>query len=120
MRCWNAMIRYVCRLAGIAMVATMFAVPTVALAHPHVWVTMKDELVYAADGSVTGIRHAWTFDEMFSTFATQGIDSKQKGVFTHEDLAPLADVNIKALKDTDYFTKAEANGQVAPFDDPTN
>jgi hypothetical protein len=25
-------------------------------AHPHVWVTMSSELIYAADGSVTGIR----------------------------------------------------------------
>jgi len=47
-----------------------------AQAHPHVWVTMKSELVYAGDGSVTGVRHAWTFDDMFSTFATQGLESK--------------------------------------------
>jgi lipoprotein-releasing system permease protein len=47
-----------------------------ASAHPHVWVTMKAEVVYAPDGSVTGVRHAWTFDDMFSVFATQGIDTK--------------------------------------------
>ena len=43
-----------------------------ASAHPHVWVTVKSELVYAPDGSVTGVRHAWTFDDMFSVFATAG------------------------------------------------
>ena len=48
-------------------------------AHPHVWVTMKSELVYAPTASVTGVRHAWTFDDMFSTFATQGIDSQEEG-----------------------------------------
>ena len=48
-----------------------------AQAHPHVWVTMKSELVYGADGSATGVRHAWTFDDMFSTFATQGLESKE-------------------------------------------
>src|SRR5262249_10865388 len=37
-----------------------------AQAHPHVWVTMKSEIVYAADGTATGVRHAWTFDDMFS------------------------------------------------------
>jgi ABC-type uncharacterized transport system substrate-binding protein len=37
-----------------------------ARAHPHVWVTMTSELLYAPDGSVTGVRHAWTFDDMFS------------------------------------------------------
>jgi ABC-type uncharacterized transport system substrate-binding protein len=48
-------------------------------AHPHVWVTMKSEVLYALDGTVTGVRHAWSFDDMFSTFATQGLDSKEKG-----------------------------------------
>ena len=36
------------------------AVP--AFAHPHVWVTMKEELLYGPDGALTGVRHAWTFD----------------------------------------------------------
>ena len=75
-----------------------------ALAHPHVWVTMKSEVVYAPDGTVTGVRHAWTFDDMFSTFATQGIETKKKGEFTREELKPLAEVNVTSLKEFDYFT----------------
>jgi ABC-type uncharacterized transport system substrate-binding protein len=71
-----------------------------AVAHPHVWVTMKSELVYAADGSVTGVRHNWTFDDMFSVFATQGPESKKRGVFTPEELPPLAEVNVTSLKAT--------------------
>ena len=39
-------------------------VATDAQAHPHVWVTMTTELVYAPDGSATAVRHAWTFDDM--------------------------------------------------------
>lgn len=91
-----------------------------AFAHPHVWVTMKSELVYAPDGSVTGIRQAWTFDDMYSTFALQGLDSKQKGVFTREELAPLAEVNVTSLKEFDYFTYAKAAGKKTPFVDPTD
>ena len=30
-----------------------------ALAHPHVWVTMKEELIYALNGALVEIRHAW-------------------------------------------------------------
>jgi ABC-type uncharacterized transport system substrate-binding protein len=89
-----------------------------ALAHPHVWVTMKSELLYAADGSLTGVRHAWTFDDMFSTFATQGLESKVKGAFTREELAPLAEVNVTSLKEFDYFTYAKVNGKKTPFGDP--
>ena len=53
--------------------------PGSAQAHPHVWVTMKSEVVYAPDGAATGVRHAWTFDDMFSTFATQGLAEQGEG-----------------------------------------
>jgi ABC-type uncharacterized transport system substrate-binding protein len=89
-----------------------------ASAHPHVWVTMQSELVYAPDGSVTGVRHAWTFDDMFSVFATQGIEAKKKGEFTREELAPLAQVNVTSLKEYDFFTFAKANGKPLEFNEP--
>ena len=89
-----------------------------AQAHPHVFVTMKSEVVYRADGVATGVRHAWTFDDMFSTFATQGLASKEKGKFTREELAPLAEVNVTSLKDFDYFTVARANGKKADLNAP--
>src|SRR6266705_6640070 len=101
-------------------VAWLLAVLGGAQAHPHVWVTMKSELIYAADGSVTGVRHAWAFDEMFSTFATQGLETKQKGLFTREDLKPLAEVNVNSLKEYDYFTHAKANGKKTAFVDPVD
>ena len=82
-----------------------------AHAHPHVWVTMTEELLYAPDGSVTGVRHAWTFDDMFSAFATQGIEQKTKGTFTRDELAPLAKVNVDSLKEYAYFTYAKVNGK---------
>jgi len=89
-----------------------------ASAHPHVWVTVKSELVYAPDGSITGVRHAWTFDDMFSVFATQGIEGKTKGQFTREELAPLAQVNVDSLKEYDFFTYAKANGKPVEFNEP--
>jgi ABC-type uncharacterized transport system substrate-binding protein len=104
------------RLFLASLVSVVFALP--AQAHPHVWVTMKSELIYAADGSLTGIRHHWAFDDMFSAFATQGIASKVKGRFTREELAPLAKVNVESLKEYKYFTYATADGKKAPMTDP--
>jgi ABC-type uncharacterized transport system substrate-binding protein len=92
----------------------------VAHAHPHVWVTMKSVVVYAPDGSIVGVRHAWTFDDMFSAFATQGLDHKQKGMFTREELQSLAKVNVESLKEYDFFTYARADGKKPPFVDPTD
>ena len=57
------------------------------------------ELLYAPDGSITGVRHAWTFDDMFSTYALQGIETKTKGAYSREELAPLAQTNVESLKE---------------------
>ena len=93
-----------------------FAAP--ALAHPHVWVSMHSEVLFAPDGTVTGVRHDWAFDDMFSAFATQGYESKVKGQFTREELAPLAKVNVESLKEYDYFTYATVDGKKIKMRDP--
>src|SRR6187549_458302 len=93
-------------------------VPAAAQAHPHVWITASSELVYAPDGSVTGVRHAWTFDDMFSTYALQGIETKTKGVYSREELAPLAQTNVESLKEFAYFTFAKADGKKEKFLEP--
>lgn len=104
------------RIIVFASLSLAFIAP--ARAHPHVWVTMKTELVYAPDGTLTGIRHAWAFDDMFSVFATQGLESKEKGKFTREELAPLAKVNVESLKEYDYFTFVTADGNRVALTDP--
>lgn len=90
------------------------------LAHPHVWVTMKEELIYSDDGALTGVRHIWTFDEMFSSYAVQGIPASIQGRFTRQELEELAKTNIDSLKEYRYFTSARADGkrQNAIFGDP--
>ena len=107
----NLLLRILAVIAGLAAGAA-------AQAHPHVWVTFKSELIYAPDGTVTGIKHAWAFDDMFSTFATQGIESKVKGEFTRAELDPLAEVNVTSLKEFDYFTFVTADGKKAELTDP--
>jgi ABC-type uncharacterized transport system substrate-binding protein len=87
-------------------------------AHPHVWVTMPSELIYDADGSVTAIRHHWVFDDMFSAFAVEGLEGKEKGKFTREELAPLAKDNFDSFKDAEYFTYVTVDGNPAPLADP--
>jgi ABC-type uncharacterized transport system substrate-binding protein len=91
-------------------------------AHPHVWVTMKTELAYAPDGSVTAVQHAWTFDDMYSAFATQGIAARTNGQFALAELQPLARVNIDSLKEYAYFTyvKIDGRSQKDAFGNPTN
>ena len=82
-------------LVLLALVGAVALGAAPAQAHPHVWITAKSEVVYAPDGSISGVRHAWTFDDMFSTYALQGIETKTKGVYSREELAPLAQTNIE-------------------------
>ena len=91
-----------------------------AQAHPHVWITATSELIYAPDGSITGVRHAWTFDDMFSTYALQGLETKTKGAYSREELAPLAQTNVESLKEYGFFTFAKADGKKEKFLEPVD
>jgi ABC-type uncharacterized transport system substrate-binding protein len=88
-----------------------------ANAHPHVWVTFHSEVMYASDGTMTGVRHSWTFDDMFSAYALQGIAHAKKGQYTREELASLAQINVNSLKEYAYFTYARADGKKLAFTD---
>ena len=75
-----------------------------AHAHPHVWSTVRSEIVFGPDHKITGIRHAWTFDEFYTAMAVQGLDADGDGAYSKEELQPLAQVNVESLKEFDYFT----------------
>jgi ABC-type uncharacterized transport system substrate-binding protein len=90
-----------------------------ALAHPHVFVTSRSEIVYGSDGTVAGVRQAWTFDDMFSSFATQGLDANADGTLSREELQPLAQTNVESLGEYDYFTYAKLGGTKLLFKPPT-
>jgi ABC-type uncharacterized transport system substrate-binding protein len=85
-------------------VAACFSYVSESHAHPHVWGTVRTEILFNAQHQIAGVRHAWTFDEFYSAMAVQGLDTNGDGVFSKEELQPLAEVNVKSLKDFDYFT----------------
>ena len=109
------------RLIGLMLLAGALALGSAAAqAHPHVWITSTSELIYAPDGSMTGVRHAWTFDDMFSTYAVQGLEAATKGAYSREELASLAQTNVESLKEFAYFTFAKADGKKAKFQEPVD
>ncbi len=114
--------RHFRNLLSLLIVAAAGLMATEVQAHPHIWATIQTELLYAPNGSVTGVRHAWTFDDMFSAFATTGIQAKTKGQFTREELAPLAKVNVESLNEYAFFTYARINGkrQQDVFNEPVD
>ncbi len=107
-------------LPGLLLAVVLAFGATSAQAHPHVWITASSQVIYAPDGSMSGVRHAWTFDDMFSTYALQGIETKVKGVYSREELAPLAQTNVESLKEFDFFTFARADGKKEKFLEPVD
>src|SRR5678810_1273321 len=102
-----------------AAIALLSASP--AAAHPHVWATVRSEILLDPNHQITGIRHAWTFDDFYSAMAVQGLNTNGDGVFSAEELKPLAEVNVKSLKDFDYFTFVHVgDGDNLPLKPPEN
>ncbi len=104
---------------ALALLVSMISIMTgKAMAHPHVFILAKSEMLYDGSGNLTGVRHHWTFDELYSTFAVQGLDSKKDGTYTREDLAELAKTNVESLAEFDYFSFGKASGKKLEFGTP--
>src|SRR5512144_1857150 len=85
------------------------------------WATVRSEIMFDAKGEITGVRDAWACDEFYTAMAVQGLDTNGDGVFSEEELKPLAEVNVKSLKDFDYFTFVHiGDGDNLPLKPPEN
>lgn len=111
--------RYSPLLSLFAAVAAWLGLALPALAHPHVFVTSRTEILYATDGAVKALRHRWSFDEAYSAYMVQGLDKNGDGKLSSEELAELAKVNMESLPDVGFFTVAKANGKVQEFGTPS-
>lgn len=105
-----------CAAVAAALVSTFAAAP--AFSHPHVWVKARTELVFNG-GMMESIRHVWQFDEAFTAFAIQGLDSDSDGTLTQEELQPLAKINVESLSEYDFFTYVGGGDLKASFRQPS-
>lgn len=101
-----------------AALAGLLAAPTAAMAHPHVFIDARSEIVFDEDGSMTAVRNIWQFDEAFTAFAIQGLDTDGDGQFTDDELAPLAKVNVESLEEFGFFTFLTVGGAYRDFAAP--
>lgn len=106
-------------LASLALLLTLLAAPR-AEAHPHVFTDAKAELVIDAAGRLVAVRNMWTFDEVYSAFAVRGLDANGDGVYSREELQPLAEINVTSVRDYAYFTFVLAGGEPRVFSGPTD
>lgn len=105
--------------ATAIMALALCLAPNTASAHPHVWVTVEATVAYTG-GKVVGLQQRWTFDDMYTAMAIQGLDKNGDGKYDREELAELAKVNIEGIKQFDYFTHARLNENELKFAEPTD
>jgi ABC-type uncharacterized transport system substrate-binding protein len=94
----------------VAFLALLIPLAT-ALAHPHVFVDAKAEMLFDSEGRLAAVRHVWTFDPAFSAFAVQGLDKNHDGKLSADELAPLAKTNVTSLNRYSFFTILTIDGK---------
>ncbi len=99
--------------------ALCLAATTSAIAHPHVWVTVRSKVIFTPDGKVSSVVHDWVFDEMYSSFATQGL-AKPGELVKRAQFAPLARENAGSLAEIGYFTTLKIGGKPVDFGSVTD
>jgi ABC-type uncharacterized transport system substrate-binding protein len=92
---------------------------TQAVAHPHVWITVKSQIAFTPDGKVAAVVHDWVFDEMYSSFASQGLAPPGELV-KRDQFAPLAQENAGSLAEIGYFTTLKIDGKSVDFGSVTD
>ena len=106
------------RFRDLLVGAVLALTPAAASSHPHEWIDVASEVLFDPKGQIAAIRHHWRFDEAFSAFALQGLDTDGDGLYSPQELAPLAQENVQSLVDYDFFTFLSAGDYQAGFAAP--
>ncbi|MEO5807319.1 DUF1007 family protein [Devosia sp.] len=105
------------KIATLALWLVGFTVAAIlpAAAHPHIFIDAKLAVVFDQTGAVIALRHSWTFDEAFSAWAIQGLDTNKDGTVSDAEMQDLADDNVKGLSEYGFYTFAGKNGTEVKF-----
>lgn len=82
--------------------------PTPARAHPHAWIDVQSNILFDAQGQITGLRQTWSFDEFYTEFALQDFGAGQNKPLDPKKLLELGQQNLDNLKPFGYFTFMDA------------
>ena len=112
--------RFAVSVAALALILLAGLIQPVR-SHPHVLVDARTVILFDEQGAISGLRHSWTFDLLFSTYAVEGLDRDGDGVYSKAELDPLAEVNVTSLAEFDFFSFTYSIGsgdRPPPFTDP--
>lgn len=90
-----------------------------AMAHPHVWIEMRSDVVFNDQGLISGVNLIWTFDDGYAQAALDGLDANGDGAYSEAELDALTKENVASLKDYEYFTSVRFKGEKQALGDVT-
>jgi ABC-type uncharacterized transport system substrate-binding protein len=89
--------------------------PTLALAHPHVFVDYRVILLFESAG-LTGVRLVWTFDEMVSSSLHQRFDTNRDGRFSAGESLAI-EAQFRTLKRDGFYLAIRLDGRPVAVQD---
>ncbi|HEY0918226.1 DUF1007 family protein [Devosia sp.] len=90
----------------LPLLGLLLGLATPATAHPHIFIDARATLVFDGTGALSAIRHDWTFDEAFSIWQIQGLDTDGDGITSPAEMQELADENLAGLAEYQFYTFA--------------
>jgi len=104
------------RLASLLMLAlVLMGLPRPsAQAHPHIWIIATTTLIFKND-QITGIRHEWLFDEIFSANIIHDFDKNKDGKFDARETREIERNAFGNLTEYNFFTHMTVDGAKQPF-----
>ena len=103
-----------------ALSAVLLMLATPAIAHPHIFIDATAKIYFDAEGRVSGVHNAWTFDEAYSSWSIQGLDTDNDGQVTRAEMQELANENMVGLSEYEYYTFAGEGPDNLKFVNGTN
>jgi ABC-type uncharacterized transport system substrate-binding protein len=112
--------RFLSGLRASLTAAALFVWGGSVQAHPHMWIEAKMDLQFDAQGQLVSVAQVWLFDEMFSSYAKQGLPETAEGAPPQAELDKIAKDWMSALADpmSHYFTTISQGGDVLAVGEP--
>ncbi|MBB5704501.1 ABC-type uncharacterized transport system substrate-binding protein [Ochrobactrum daejeonense] len=101
-------------------IAAASALPSPALAHPHVFAEARLELTVAPDGAVEKLAHVWRFDDVFSSTVLMEFDKNGDLQLDKNELLDLGRVINESIAEFKYFQSVLDNGKDVKMAKPTD
>jgi ABC-type uncharacterized transport system substrate-binding protein len=105
---------------GMLLLAGLAVDPTLAAAHPHVWVDAEEAMWFDDQGRIEAVQARWRFDDLYSAFSLEGLDTNGDAAYTVAELEPLRAVMHDSLRSYGYFTTLTADNRPVAYAESTD